>query len=90
MISECPGSSSHRLVADNRKGIIEEDVKTCHIVYQRDGIGCWVASVRELRGCHTQGRTIDEARRRIAEAMELFVANVRSTTIVDDIPPSEI
>jgi predicted RNA binding protein YcfA (HicA-like mRNA interferase family)/predicted RNase H-like HicB family nuclease len=47
--------------------------------------GWWVASVREIRGCHTQGRTVDEARRRVREAMELFVKNARSATLVDDV-----
>jgi predicted RNase H-like HicB family nuclease len=65
--------------------MVKKVVKTYHVVYERDEIGWWVASVRELRGCHTQGRTVDEARRRIAEAMELFVDNVRSTKIVDEV-----
>ncbi len=43
------------------------------------------ASVRDLRGCHTQGRTVDEARRRIVEAMGLFVDDAESSTIVDDV-----
>ena len=63
----------------------EETVKTYHVAYERDESGWWVASVRELRGCHTQGRTVDEARRRIREAMGLFVANARTVKIVDDI-----
>ena len=45
-------------------------VKTYKIAFERDQSGWWVASVRGLRGCHTQGRTVDEARRRIVEAME--------------------
>ena len=44
-----------------------------------------MASVRGLRGCHTQGRTVDEARRRIVDALELFVNNARSAKIVDDV-----
>lgn len=47
--------------------------------------GWWVASVRGVRGCHTQGRTVDEARRRIVEAMELFVDGARRAKIVDDV-----
>ena len=65
--------------------MVTKVVKRYHVIYERDETGWWVASVRELRGCHTQGRTVDEARRRIAEAMELFVDNVRSTTIVDEV-----
>lgn len=69
----------------SRKGMVEEVVKTYHVAYERDGLGWWTASVRELRGCHTQGRTVDEARRRIVEAMELFIDNARSAKIVDDV-----
>jgi len=65
--------------------MVKEVVKTYHVGYKRDESGWWVASVRELRGCHTQGRTVDEARRRIREAMELFVYDARSAKLVDDI-----
>ena len=43
-------------------------VNTYHVAYERDDSGWWVASIREVRGCHSQGRTIDEARRRVREA----------------------
>jgi predicted RNase H-like HicB family nuclease len=65
--------------------MVEEIVKTYHVTYERDESGWWVASVRGLRGCHTQGRTVDETRRRIVEAMELFVDSARSAKIVDDV-----
>jgi predicted RNase H-like HicB family nuclease len=65
--------------------MVEEVVKTYHVAYERDESGWWVASVRGVRGCHTQGRTVDEARRRIVEAMELFVDNARAAKIVDDV-----
>ena len=60
-------------------------MSTFHVVYERDQSGWWVASVRELAGCHTQGRTVDEARRRIREAMTLFVDQARSAELVDDV-----
>jgi predicted RNase H-like HicB family nuclease len=65
--------------------MVEAVMKTYHVTYERDESGWWVASVRELRGCHTQGRTVDEARRRIVEAMQLFVDNARSSKLVDDV-----
>ncbi|MGH9382796.1 MAG: type II toxin-antitoxin system HicB family antitoxin [Vicinamibacterales bacterium] len=68
-----------------RKGMVEEVVKTYRVAYERDDAGWWVASVRGVRGCHTQGRTVDEARRRIVEALELFVDNARRATIVDEV-----
>jgi predicted RNase H-like HicB family nuclease len=65
--------------------MVEEVVKTYHVTYERDESGWWVASVRGLRGCHTQGRTVDEARRRIVEAMGVFVDDAHSAQIVDDV-----
>jgi predicted RNase H-like HicB family nuclease len=65
--------------------MVEEVVRTYHVTYERDESGWWVASLRGLRGCHTQGRTVDEARRRIVEAMELFIDDARSAKVVDDV-----
>jgi predicted RNase H-like HicB family nuclease len=48
-------------------------MKSYEVNYQRDEMGWWVASVPTVQGCHTQGRTIEETRRRIREALSLFV-----------------
>jgi predicted RNase H-like HicB family nuclease len=63
----------------------EKIMSAYHVTYERDESGWWVASVREVRGCHTQGRTVDEARRRIRKAMELFVDDARSAKLVDNV-----
>jgi predicted RNase H-like HicB family nuclease len=65
--------------------MVEEGMKRYRVTYERDESGWWVASVRGMRGCHTQGRTVNEARRRIREALELFVDDARKATIVDDV-----
>jgi predicted RNase H-like HicB family nuclease len=65
--------------------MVEEIMNAYHVAYKRDESGWWVASVREVRGCHTQGRTVDEARRRIREAMELFVDDAQSAPVVDEV-----
>ena len=65
--------------------MVEEAVKTYRVAYERDETGWWVASVRGVRGCRTQGRTVDEARRRIVEALELFVDDARTAKVVDDV-----
>lgn len=65
--------------------MVEKGVKTYRIAYERDESGWWVAPARGVRGCHTQGRTVEEARRRLIEAMELFVDDARSASIVDDV-----
>lgn len=68
-----------------RERLVEEAVKHYRVAYERDESGRWVASVRGVRGCHTQGRTVDEARRRIREALELFVDDARKAALVDDV-----
>jgi predicted RNase H-like HicB family nuclease len=41
------------------------------VVVERDAEGYYVASVPELRGCHTQARSLDKLMERIREAIEL-------------------
>lgn len=53
--------------------------------YERDEAGWWVPTVPKLRGCHTQGRTLEEARRRAREAMALFIEDAESVEIRDEI-----
>ncbi len=65
--------------------MVENVMSAYHVSYERDESGWWVASVREVRGCHTQGRTVDEARRRVLEALELFVNGVQPANVVDDV-----
>lgn len=58
---------------------------TYHVVCERDESGWWVGRVREVRGCHTQGRTINETLRRIREALTLFVDDARRARIVEHV-----
>ena len=41
------------------------------MVVNRDEEGFYVASVPELRGCHTQARSLDKLMERVREAIEL-------------------
>lgn len=43
--------------------------------FELDETGWWVASIPRFKGCHTQGRTIAEARRRLREALGLYVSD---------------
>ncbi|MBM3209049.1 type II toxin-antitoxin system HicB family antitoxin [Candidatus Shapirobacteria bacterium] len=43
------------------------------ILLEQDEDGYFVASVPELPGCHTQGKTLEEARKRIREAISLYL-----------------
>lgn len=47
-------------------------MKTYTVVYERDEEDWWVAEVPEVPGCHTQGRTIEQARDRILDALSLY------------------
>ncbi|MHB8873525.1 MAG: type II toxin-antitoxin system HicB family antitoxin [Myxococcaceae bacterium] len=54
-------------------------MKRFTVRYERDREGWWVASAAGLKGCHTQGRSIEEARRHIREAIAAYL----------DLSPSE-
>ena len=49
------------------------------VEYERDEAGWWVASVRGVRGVHTQGRSIRQAERRIREALGLVIGDAADT-----------
>ena len=55
------------------------------VVIERDDSGAWLAHVRGVRGCHTYGRTLDQARRRIREALSLWVEDAESAELVEEI-----
>ena len=47
--------------------------KSYKVRYELDETGWWVATVVDVKGCHTQGRTLEQAERRIREALALFI-----------------
>jgi predicted RNase H-like HicB family nuclease len=59
------------------------------VTYEHDG-EWWVASVRGVRGCHTQGRSIEQARNRIRDALSLYIGELTAekAQFVDDVRPS--
>ena len=68
-----------------RATLVEDIVNTYRVTYERDESGWWVASVHGLRGCHTQGRTVDEARRRVRAAMGLFIDDSATAALVESV-----
>ena len=64
-------------------------MKSRYVVrFDRDAdSGWWVVRVPGIPGCLTQGRSIAEGRRRIREAMALFIdeAAAEQATLVDDV-----
>lgn len=43
------------------------------VIIEQDSDGTYVATVPALRGCHTQGRSLDEVMERIREAAALCI-----------------
>ena len=42
-------------------------------IFERDESGSWLARIPSIRGCHTYGRTLEQARTRLREALGLWV-----------------
>lgn len=42
-----------------------------NVIIERDSEGYYIATVLELRGCHTQAKSLDTLMKRIREAIEL-------------------
>ncbi len=59
--------------------------KTYKAVFERDESGAWIVRIAEIRGCHTYGRTLDQARRRIREALSLWVDDAEDAVIEEEI-----
>ena len=46
-------------------------VREFNVVIEQDSDGVYVASVPELRGCHTQAKSLDTLMKRVREAIQL-------------------
>jgi len=51
------------------------------VVLERDASGPWLARVPSVPGCHTYGRTLEQARRRIREALGLWVDDAETAEL---------
>ena len=58
------------------------------VVFEADEDGWEVASCPTLPGCHSQGRTRDEARANIREAIRGYVASMREHGVPTPFAPS--
>ncbi len=67
----------------SREGLAE--VKSYRVVYELDESGHWTATVPSVKGCHSYGRSINEARTRVREALGLFVRDAERASLVDDV-----
>jgi predicted RNase H-like HicB family nuclease len=55
------------------------------VILERDRSGAWLARVPSLRGCHTYGRTLDQARRRLREALGLWVDDAGTAELIEEV-----
>jgi predicted RNase H-like HicB family nuclease len=55
------------------------------ITYDRDESGAWIAKVRGVPEAHSYGRTIEQARARVREALSLWRTNAETAEFADDI-----
>jgi len=55
------------------------------VTYQRDETGAWIAQVRGVREAHSYGRTIEQARERVREALSLWRTNAETAQLIDDV-----
>ena len=47
------------------------------VVYEKQPDGSYVVSVPALPGCHTEGRTFEEAKKMIVDAIRSYVGSLR-------------
>ncbi len=66
-------------------------MKEYRAVFERDETGTWLARVPSIPGCHTHGRTLEQARTRLREALGLWITQPDAVRIEEDIVlPSEL
>jgi predicted RNase H-like HicB family nuclease len=68
-----------------RRLVAKEDVKSYKVLIERDETGAWIARVPEVPGCHTYGRTLSAARRRIREALGLWIKGAKRARLDFDV-----
>lgn len=59
------------------------------VILERDETRAWIAQVPRVPGCHTHARTLERARRRVREALALWVDDADDAELVEEVrlPP---
>jgi predicted RNase H-like HicB family nuclease len=60
-------------------------MNTYKAVFERDEGGAWLARIPSIRGCHTYGRTLEQARARLREALGLWIAKPEQAVLDEEI-----
>jgi len=53
--------------------------KNFNVVIEKDEASFYIASVPALKGCHTQAKSLDVLMKRIKEAIELCMEEIKTT-----------
>ena len=59
--------------------------KAYRAVFELDESGAWIVRIPAVRGCHTYGRSLDQARRRIRAALSLWVDDAEDVVIEEQL-----
>ena len=54
------------------------------VIFEREADGGWLVSVPSVRGCHTQGRSLAQARERIKEALAVSLDAPEVTELIEE------
>jgi predicted RNase H-like HicB family nuclease len=54
-------------------------------IFERDESGLWLARIPSIPGCHTYGRTLEQARTRLREALGLWIDHPEHAVIEEAI-----
>ena len=66
-------------------------MKSYKAIFERDETGAWLARIPSIRGCHTYGRTLEQARTRLHEALGLWIRRPERAVIDEEIRlPAEL
>lgn len=52
-----------------------------HVLLYTDGDGNWIAEVLSLPGCHSDGKTREEAIERVKEAIEVYIEDLEQRNL---------
>ena len=58
------------------------------VIFEREADGGYHAFCPALKGCHSQGDTLEEAQRNIQEAVTLYLESLKAHG--EEIPPEEL
>ena len=59
------------------------------IIYEQGADGWWIATIPEIPGAFSQGRTKDEARENVLDALEELMAARRELALKESSPSAE-